>query len=143
MSCFKSLYYAAWSLSWKLASPIEYVLEDFSSFEDLPADLKDQLRNLSELAFEGVMQNTIVFTQKELKSLSTLCLLHSVQRFGSFGRKLFTCNFIHLAVQDLLAAYYISQLEPAKHSKQFEILLKGQTQVPCTPVLRWSDQAHQ
>ena len=106
------------------------VLEDFSSFEDLPADLKDQLHNLSELAFEGVMQNTIVFTQKELKSLSTLGLLHSVQRFVSFGRKLVTCNFIHLAVQDLLAAYYISQLEPAKHSKQFEILLNDKLKFP-------------
>ena len=83
-------------------------LEDFSSFEDLPADLKEQLHNLSELAFKGVMQNKIVFTQKELTSLSTLGLLHSVQGFGSIGRKLVTCNFIHLAVQELLAAYYIS-----------------------------------
>ena len=51
------------------------VLEYFSSFKDLPADLKEQLHNLSELAFKGVMQNKIVFTQKELKSLSTLGLL--------------------------------------------------------------------
>ena len=99
------------------------VLEDVSSFEDLPADLKEQLHNLSELAFKGVMQNKIVFTQKELTSLSTLGLLHSVQGFGSIGRKLVTCNFIHLAVQELLAAYYISRLDPAEHSKQFEILL--------------------
>ena len=73
------------------------VLEDVSSFEDLPADLKEQLHKLSELAFNGVMQNKIVFAQKELTSLSTLGLLHSVQGFGSIGRKLFTCNFIHLA----------------------------------------------
>ena len=32
------------------------VLEDVSSFEDLPADLKDQLHKLSEVAFNGVMQ---------------------------------------------------------------------------------------
>ena len=63
-------------------------LEDVSSFEDLPAVLKEQLHNLSELAFKGVMQNKIVFTQKELTSLSTLGLLHSVQGFGSIGRKL-------------------------------------------------------
>ena len=106
------------------------VLEYFSSFKDLPADLKEQLHNLSELAFKGVMQNKIVFTQKELKSLSTLGLLHSVQGFGSIGRKLFTCNFIHLAVQELLAAYYISQLEPAEHSKQFGILLKDNHKFP-------------
>ena len=106
------------------------VLEDVSSFEDLPADLKEQLHNLSELAFKGVMQNKIVFTQKELTSLSTLGLLHSVQGFGSIGRKLVTCNFIHLAVQELLAAYYISRLEPAEHSEQFEILLHDNLKFP-------------
>ena len=99
-------------------------LEDVSSFEDLPADLKEQLRKLSELAYKGVIENNIVFSQKELTSLSTLGLLHSVQGFGSFGRKLVTCNFIHLAVQELLAAYCISQLEPAEHSKQFINLLQ-------------------
>ena len=103
------------------------VLEDVSSFEDLPADLKEQLHNLSELAFKGVLQNKIVF---ELASLSTLGLLHSVQGFGSIGRKLVTCNFIHLAVQELLAAYYISQLEPAEHSEQFETLLNDNLMFP-------------
>ena len=105
-------------------------LEDVSSFEDLPADLKEQLCSLSELAFKGVMKNKIVFTQKELTSLSTLGLLHIVQGFGSIGRKIVTCNFIHLAVQELLAAYYISQLEPAEHSEQFETLLNDNLKFP-------------
>ena len=106
------------------------VLEDIFSFEDLPADLKEQLYNLSELAFKGVMQNKIVFTQKELTSLSTLGLLHSVQGFGRIGTKSVTCNFIHLAVQELLAAYYISRLEPAEHCKQFETLLNDNLKFP-------------
>ena len=105
-------------------------LEGVSSFEDLPSDLKEPLDKLSELAFNGVMQNKIVFTQKELTSLSTLGLLHSVQGFGSIGRKLVTCNFIHLAVQELLAACYISRLEPAEHSKQFETLLNDNLKFP-------------
>ena len=106
------------------------MLEDVSSFEDLPTDLKEQLHKLSELAFNGVMQNKIVFTQKELTSLSTLGLLHSVQGFGAIGRKLVTCNFFHLAVQELLAAYYISRLEPAEHSKQLETLLNDNLKFP-------------
>ena len=106
------------------------VLEDVSSFEDLPADLKEQLHTLSKFAFEGMMQNKIVFSQKELTSLSTLGLLHSVQGFGSIGKKPVTCNFIHLAVQELLAAYFISQLEPAEHSKQFINLLKNNRMFP-------------
>ena len=106
------------------------VLENVSSFEDLPADLKEQLHNLSKLAFEGMIDNKIVFIQKELTSLSTLGLLHSVQGFGSFGRELVTCNFIHLAVQELLAACCISQLEPAEHSKQFINLLQNNRMFP-------------
>ena len=106
------------------------VLENVSSFEDLPADLKEQLHNLSKLAFEGMIDNKIVFIQKELTSLSTLGLLHSVQGFGSFGRELVTCNFIHLAVQELLAAYCISQLEPAEHYKQFINLLQNNRMFP-------------
>ena len=106
------------------------VLEDFSSFDDLPADLKEQLHKLSGLAFKGVMQNEIVFTHKELTSFSTLGLLHSVQGFGSIGRKLVTCNFIHLAIQELLVAYYISRLEPDAHSKQFKTLLNDNLKFP-------------
>ena len=99
-------------------------LEDVSSFEDLPADLKEQLHKLSELSFKGVIENKIVFSQKEIASLSTLGLLHRVEGFGSIGKKPVTCNFIHLAVQELLAAYFISQLEPAEHSKTFIDLLE-------------------
>ena len=99
-------------------------LEDVSSFEDLPADLKKQFHKLSELAFKGVIENKIIFSQKELTSLSTLGLVHRVRGFGSIGKKPVTCNFIHLAVQELLAAYFISQLEPSKHSKQFKNLLE-------------------
>ena len=41
-----------------------------------------------------------------------------------------TCNFIHLAVQELLAAYFICQLEPAEHSKQFIYLLENNRMFP-------------
>ena len=104
--------------------------EDVSSFEDLPGDLKEQLHKLSVLAFEGMMQNKIVFSQKEIASLSTLGLLHRVEGFGSIGKKPVTCNFIHLAVQELLAAYFISQLELSEHSKQFNNLLKKNRMFP-------------
>ena len=60
---------------------------EVSSFADLPSDLKDQLHELSELAFKGVMEKKIVFTKKEFKSLSTLGLLQSVQGFSSIGQK--------------------------------------------------------
>ena len=92
-----------------------------------------EINYTSLLAFEGVLQGKIVFTQKILRSLkisSTLGLLQSVQGFGPIGSKLVTCNFIHLAVQELLAACYISQLEPAEHSKQLQVLLKENLKSP-------------
>ena len=106
------------------------VLEDVSSFEDLPADLKEQLHNLSELAFKGVMQNKVVFTQKEITSLSTLGLLHIAQGFGGIDSKSFTGNFIHLAIQELLAAFYISQLRPSEHVEQIRTLLGDNLKLP-------------
>ena len=82
------------------------------------------------LAFEGVKNNKIVFAQKELqlsfklpKDLSTLDLLQSVEGYGSVGNIGITYNFIHLAVQELLAAYYISKMESDKHAEVFESLL--------------------
>ena len=106
------------------------VLEDVSSFEDLPADLKEQLHSLSELAFKGVMQNKVVFTQKELTSHSALGLLHIVQGFGRIGSKSFTSNFIHLAIQELLAAFYISRLRPSEHVEQIKTLLGDNLKLP-------------
>ena len=101
-----------------------------SLFDHLPSDLKRQLNSLSLLAFEGVHQNKIIFTQDDLSShrvFSKLGLLHCVQGFGrQVGSQVTTYNFIHLSVQELLAAYYISKLESAEHSKQFKLLLKKQ-----------------
>lgn len=104
-------------------------LHDVSSFEDLPPDLRDELRNLCVLAYAGVKQNKVVFAQKELpsfslpKDLSTLGLLESVRGFGSIGSEVITYNFIHHAVQEVLAAYYISQLAADSHAEAFQHIL--------------------
>ena len=101
-------------------------LKHVSSFEDLPSDLKNQLHDLSELAYEGVKENRVAFTQKELpssKDLASLGLLLIVPGFGLLGGKCITYNFIHLAVQELLAAYYISQLAEDRHAECFKYIL--------------------
>ena len=41
-------------------------LGTISSLDDLPRDLKKQLKHISILAYEGVMNNKVVFTQDEL-----------------------------------------------------------------------------
>ena len=109
--------------------PVRDLNDDVSSFEDLPPDLSEQLHNLCVLAFEGVKKNKMVFSQKELtsfklpKDLPTLGLLDSVEGYGPVGSRQITYNFIHLAVQELLAAYYISKIESDMHAEVFESLL--------------------
>ena len=81
------------------------------------------------LAYEEVKKNKIVFSQEELpsfklpKDLPTLGLLESVKGYGLDGSRQITYNFIHLAVQELLAAYYISKMESDKHAEVFESFL--------------------
>ena len=101
-------------------------LEHVLSFEDLPLDVRNSLENLCEVAYKGVKENRVSFTQKELlssKDLISLGLLLIVPGFGLLGGKCITYNFIHLAVQELLAAYHISQLEADKHAQVFSSLL--------------------
>ena len=47
----------------------KHTLGAISSLDALPRDLKKQLKHISILAYEGVMNNKIVFTQDELPSM--------------------------------------------------------------------------
>ena len=47
----------------------KHTLGTISSLDVLPRDLKKQLKHISILAYEGVMDNKIVFTQDELPSI--------------------------------------------------------------------------
>ena len=108
-------------------SQIEYVC--VSSLDDLPHDLKVQLNHLCVLAFEGVKQNKVVFTEEDLVhqnlplDLPGLGVLQIVDRFVAIGGKTAYRYFIHLSIQELLAAYYISQLGEDEQVKVFKAFL--------------------
>ena len=105
-------------------------LPELSSLDDLPVDLKSKLSNLSILAYNGVMLGKIVFYLKDLKEshlptdLSSLGLLQAVEGLTKFSK---TCsyNFLHLSVQELLAAYHISQMLPSEQIKVFKELYES------------------
>ena len=84
------------------------------SLDDLPDDLKSKLSDLCVLAYEGVMQKKVVFYENDLRKLKlpanlpSLGLLHAVEGL-TLLRKSLSYNFLHLSVQELLAAYHISQ----------------------------------
>ena len=100
-------------------------LPELSSLDDLPDDLKTKLNNLSILAYNGVMQNKVVFYSKDLQvshlpsNLSSLGLLQGIEGLTLYSKSL-SYNFLHLSVQELLAAYYISHLVPSEQVKVFK-----------------------
>ena len=98
------------------------------SLDNLPDRHKIVLRHICVLAFEGVKQNKVVFPQEELVRLNTpldlpgLGVLQNVDSFGKLGKTVYR-YFIHLSIQELLAAYHISQLGEDEQVKVFEDLL--------------------
>ena len=125
-------------------------LGTISSLDDLPRDLKKQLKLISILAYKGVMNNKIVFTQNELPSilprsswdmilnflsqilptaatpaqqdLPAMGVLQRVQWAGT-SSKTISYNFIHLSIQEMLAAYRISQMGNDQQARVFQTLL--------------------
>ena len=82
--------------------------------DQLPEFAKKPFSVLCQLAYDGVMEDKIIFTSLPA-DVNTLSLLQGVESF--IGReKAVSHNFIHLSIQELLAAYYIATQLPA--SKQ-------------------------
>ena len=77
------------------------------------------------------MQNKVIFTQEELPSilptpaqedLPTMGVLQRVQWF-SISSKTMSYNFIHLSIQEFLAAYCISKMNESEQVREFQTLL--------------------
>ena len=106
------------------------ILPQLSSLDDLPENLKSQLGYLCALAYEGVLQDKVVFYQHDLEvclipdSLPSLGLLQAVEGFTLYSKSL-SYNFLHLSVQELLAAYHISQMDLGKQIEIFKSLLES------------------
>ena len=93
------------------------ILPHLSTFDDLPSDLLQQLKNLCSLAYYGTKCGKILFSTQDLMNCgidanefcATFGLLQTSESFVAC-QKQYTCNFLHLSVQELLTAYHISQL---------------------------------
>ena len=119
-------------------------LRTISSLDALPPDLKKQLEHISILAYKGVMDNKIVFSQDELPSilpsegsmitrflccilppaqqdLPAMGVLQRVQWAGTSGESI-SYNFVHLSIQEMLAAYRISQMGNDQQVRVFQTL---------------------
>ena len=97
-----------------------------SSLDDLPRDMQTQLSHICSMAYHGVMENKVTFSEDDLKSfnlptnISTLSLIQVVVSFMPY--RSLSYNFLHLSVQELLTSYHISKLPPAEQVKIFKEL---------------------
>ena len=89
----------------------QYKDVSIESLDQLPEVAKKPFSVLCQLAYDGVMEGNIIFTSLPA-DVNTLSLLQGVESF--IGReKAVSHNFIHLSIQELLAAWYIATQLPA------------------------------
>ena len=92
---------------------------------DLPEPYSKILKQLSKLALQALNNNQLVFTYEEMQTaclniiatpeaINGFGLLQAVQHFSLTGKTM-TFNFLHLTIQEYLAAnYIITELQPDK-----------------------------
>ena len=98
-----------------------------SSLDDLPPDVQEPFKNICIMAYHGVMENKATFSASDLRSfnlpteISTLSLIRGVQNFTAFEQTV-SYNFLHLSVQELLAAFHVSKLSATDQIRIFNDL---------------------
>ena len=90
------------------------------SLDKLPTAIQNQFECICVIAYKGVMEDHITFDLE--CSFNTLGLLQGVESFAS-GMPSHSYNFLHLSVQELLAAIHMAtKLDPSEQVAQFKEL---------------------
>ena len=92
--------------------------EDIKDLNSLPQPYSDIIRRLSKFAFKTLENNQLVFTLAEIKkecpdfdkAINGFDLIQRVQYHGES----YSFNFIHLFIQEFLAAHHVTTLPPSK-----------------------------
>ena len=100
-------------------------VRDITSPDTLPSEVRDHFNHLCTLAFKGIVSNKVTFSEVDLtalsisKDISEVGLLRSVPSIISGGHQIYFC-FLHLSIQELLAAVHISHMTPKQQISFFE-----------------------
>ena len=98
-----------------------------TSLDRLPQELQAPFDQLCKLAFSGVSQNKVTFSQSDLKAVkdsAVVCevgLLQATPSILSDGRTVYY-NFLHLSIQEMLSAVYICHMPASEQISTFDSL---------------------
>ena len=100
---------------------------DITSPDTLPPEIQTSFKSLCQLAFYGINNNKLTFLANDLttlsisKEVSEIGLLQSVPSIVSDCLLSYFC-FLHLSIQELLAAVHISHMSPKQQISVFQEL---------------------
>ena len=91
------------------------------SLDKLPPAVEGPFKNICKMAYQGVMEDRIIFVNPG-HDFNTLGLLQGVESFSDGGMS-HSFNFLHLSIQEMLAAIYMAtELTPEEQVARFREL---------------------
>ena len=100
----------------------------FQSLSSLPPELQAPFSHLCEIAFKGSSKNKVTFSERDFEAVNDLKVLHELgllkatQSLIINGQQVYY-NFVHVSVQEVLTAIYISRLPASEQIATFDTLL--------------------
>ena len=131
------LYYALTQtllLRYLRGHPVYKKIRHIQSFEnDLPQEVYEQLLEISEIAYNGICTDwgdSVQLIYSDLPpTFETLGLMQSVSQMYITQGVTVSHNFLHLTVQEFLAALHISNMPPEEQLKHFKRHKEGRFRV--------------
>ena len=88
---------------------------NLQSLADVPSDVEQNLLKLCELAYQGIAQQQLIFhiIPSDLDTMGLMDMEYNELESVSY-------NFLHLTIQEFLAAYYVSKLPPSQQARMID-----------------------
>ena len=88
-----------------------------TSLSDLPVYVYNKLVALGQMAYRGVVNNVVVFSESDLPGADTLGLVNffpDLYSEGTCGTAACTCRFLNTTIQQFLAGFFLSVSAPQR-----------------------------